>query len=412
MKKVLVIGKGGREHALAYHLKQSPEQSEVYCAPGNVMMAADGIQCIDIAETDSEALASFCLDHDIDWSIVGGEAPLNVGIVDEFQKQQLKIIGPTKAAAQLESSKSFAKDIMSQCGVLTADSTVFNDYRSALAYTQSHSFPTVIKKDGLAAGKGVTIATDQAMAQATLQDIYHDDAEATVVIEEYLEGEELSIFTLVGEDTVIHAGVAQDYKRAYDHGVGPNTGGMGAITPVPNVNDELVVSAYEKIIYPVLDQMKANGTPFTGVLYSGLMRTKKGLAVIEFNTRFGDPETQVIMHHMNSSLFAALDAIVNNQSYTVSFEEGYSLGVVVAAEGYPHTPKKGFELGQLISGSGIKVYGAGISGNQTTGYQAAGGRLFMPVVQSQTLSDANRKVCHWIDELAIPHTFHRTDIGQ
>lgn len=410
MKKILVIGSGGREHALAAKLKQSAQQPEVFCAPGNPLMVRDGIERVDIAETDIAQLVTFVKEKGIDWTIVGGETALNEGIVDTFRANDLPIIGPTKQAALLEGSKAFAKKIMQKYGVPTADSVVFDNEEAAQMYIENQTFPIVIKDNGLAAGKGVIIAQDKEMATAAISAIFAQGKSA-VLIESFLEGVELSLFTIVGEETYVHAGVSRDHKRAYDNDEGPNTGGMGAYTPVPDISDEVVKKAYDQIVEPIIAGMKAEGTPFTGILYSGLMITADGLKVIEFNTRFGDPETQVLMQHMQSDLVEVLEAVLNNQEYMITWQSGYSLGVVVAANGYPVSPEKGFKLGQLTEQKEISVLGASLSG-EAPNYIANGGRLFMPVTTAETLAQANRTVLSYIASLELQHVFYRSDIGE
>lgn len=415
--KLLVIGSGGREHAIAKKFTESPLVETVFCAKGNPGMAQDGIQLVDIAENDHQALIQFVKSEKIAWTFVGPEIPLFEGVTDAFDAAGLKVFGPSKKAADLECSKQFAKDLMKKYAIPTAAYETFEDHDEALAYVEAQGVPIVIKADGLAAGKGVVVAMTMVEATDALRDMLLEGKYAAgkpkVVIEEYLEGEEFSLFALANGSKYYYTGVAQDHKRAYDGDKGPNTGGMGAYSPVPQVSEALIQETLETVIKPTVDAMVAEGCPFKGVVYAGLMITEKGLRVIEFNARFGDPETQVIMHQMASDLAQVIDDILNGKDPVIEMHtDRYTLGVVVAAEGYPEAPLKDIPLPQMdVKGSDCTVYAAGVKEGEN-GLVSNGGRIFLVAAQGATLQEAQNKAYRYLDANPIAHTFYRSDIGE
>ncbi len=362
---ILIIGAGGREHAIGKKIKQSPKVNKVYCAPGNPGMTLDGIEQVDIHELDHQKLIEFAKKNQITWTFVGPEQPLLNGIVDDFQAAGLKIFGPTQSAAIIEGSKSFAKELMGQFGIPTARSKNFTTFAAAKQYIEEQGAPIVIKADGLAAGKGVVVAltVEEAVqaAKEMLEDHRFGDSGKLIVVEEFLSGEEFSLLAFVNGNEIYPMPISQDHKRAYDEDRGPNTGGMGAYTPVPQIADELVEEAIQKILQPAADGMVELGRPFVGILYAGLIATPTGPKVIEFNARFGDPETQVVLSRLKSDFVQVIDELLKGQapSELLWENEGYNVGVVVAAEGYPGDYLKGMPLPDF-STVDVTVYYAGV----------------------------------------------------
>ena len=414
--KLLVIGSGGREHAIAKKLMLSPLVETVYCAKGNPGMAQDGITLVDIAENDHQGLIQFVKDNNIAWTFVGPEIPLFEGVTDAFEAAGLKVFGPSKKAADLECSKQFAKDLMKKYGIPTAAYETFEDYEAAVAYVEANGVPIVIKADGLAAGKGVVVAMTMTEALDALNDMLLQGKYAAgkpkVVIEEYLEGEEFSLFALANGAKYYYSGVAQDHKRAYDGDKGPNTGGMGAYSPVPQVSEAMIQEVLDTVVKPTVEAMVAEGIPFKGVVYAGLMITAKGLRVIEFNARFGDPETQVIMNQMASDLAQVIDDILNGKDPVIEMHtDRYTLGVVVAAEGYPEAPMKDIPLPDLDKeNADCIVYAAGVKAGEQ-GLLSNGGRILLIAGQGETLQAAQDKAYRYLSANPIAHTFYRSDIG-
>ena len=408
--KVLVIGSGGREHAIVDALTRSPRQPKIYAAPGNAGIAAIA-ECVAIKDTEADKLLVFAQENGIDLTVVGPEAALAVGVVDKFRAAGLKIFGPTKAAAEIESSKDFAKRLMKKYDVPTADYATFSDFDEALAYVRKGSLPTVLKYDGLAAGKGVVIATTMEEAEATLRDMLLDTkfGEGRVVIEEFLTGEEFSLMCFVAGNKICPMPVAQDHKRAYDNDEGPNTGGMGAYTELPFVSAEDHEYAMTNIMQRVADAMVAEGTPFTGVLYGGLMKTPQGIKVIEFNARFGDPETEVVLPRLKSDAIDVFMAVANNEQPEAEWSDEATLGIVLASKGYPGNYDKGFVI-EGIERVESKVYHMGTAlkdGKIVT----AGGRVMFVVASAPTLKEAQMKAREDIAKIECENLFHRTDIG-
>ena len=408
--KVLVIGSGGREHAIVEALSRSPRKPKIYAAPGNAGIAALA-ECVAIKDTEADKLLTFAQENGIELTVVGPEAALAVGVVDKFRAAGLKIFGPTKAATEIESSKDFAKRLMKKYDVPTADYATFSDFDEALAYVGKGSLPTVLKYDGLAAGKGVVIATSMEEAEATLRDMLLDTkfGEGRVVIEEFLTGEEFSLMCFVAGNKICPMPVAQDHKRAYDNDEGPNTGGMGAYTELPFVSAEDHEYAMTNIMQRVADAMVSEGTPFTGVLYGGLMKTPQGIKVIEFNARFGDPETEVVLPRLKSDAIDVFMAVANNEQPEAEWSEEATLGIVLASKGYPGDYEKGFAI-EGTERVESKIYHMGTAmkdGELVT----AGGRVMIVVASAPTLKEAQMKAREEISKIECDNLFHRTDIG-
>ena len=408
--KVLVVGSGGREHAIVEAISRSPKASKIYAAPGNAGIAALA-ECVAIKDTDVEQLLAFAQEKGIDITVVGPEASLAVGIVDRFRAAGLKIFGPTKAAAEIEASKDFAKRLMVKYDVPTAAYATFSDFDEAMAYVRKGTLPTVLKYDGLAAGKGVVIATTMEEAEATLRDMLLDTkfGEGRVVIEEFLTGEEFSLMCFVAGRKICAMPVAQDHKRAYDNDEGPNTGGMGAYTELPFITEEDHEYAMTNIMQRVADAMVEEGTPFTGVLYGGLMKTPNGIKVIEFNARFGDPETEVVLPRLKSDAIDVFMAVASDEQPVAEWSEGATLGIVLASKGYPGDYAKGYAI-RGTENVASKVYHMGTAmkdGELVT----AGGRVMIVVAEAPTLREAQQKAEVDVARIECDNLFHRTDIG-
>ena len=408
--KVLVIGSGGREHAIVEALSRSPRKPKIYAAPGNAGIAALA-ECVAIKDTEAQKLLAFAQENGIELTVVGPEAALAVGVVDKFRAAGLKIFGPTKTAAEIESSKDFAKRLMKKYDVPTADYATFSDFEEALAYVRKGTLPTVLKYDGLAAGKGVVIATTMEEAEATLRDMLLDTkfGEGRVVIEEFLTGEEFSLMCFVAGNKICPMPVAQDHKRAYDNDEGPNTGGMGAYTELPFVTAEDHDYAMTNIMQRVADAMVAEGTPFTGVLYGGLMKTPHGIKVIEFNARFGDPETEVVLPRLKSDAIDVFTAVANNEQPKAEWSDEATLGIVLASKGYPGNYDKGFVI-EGMERVESKIYHMGTAMKEGK-VVTAGGRVMIVVASAPTLQEAQMKAREDIAKIECDNLFHRTDIG-
>ncbi|MDT2669087.1 phosphoribosylamine--glycine ligase [Enterococcus dongliensis] len=411
--KLLIIGSGGREHAIAKKLLESPKVSTVFCARGNAGMKKDGISLVDIPENNHQALISFAQEKDIDWTFVGPEIPLLDGIVDAFQAAGLKIFGPTKAAAIIEGSKEFAKKLMKDNAIPTADYAVFTDYQAACAYVEEKGVPIVIKADGLAAGKGVTVALTLADAVQALTEMMTDHrfgkSGEKVVIEEFLSGEEFSLLAFVKNEKVYPMVIAQDHKRAYDNDQGPNTGGMGAYSPVPQIPAEMIDRAVEKILKPAATGMVKNGTPFNGVLYAGLIATEYGPKVIEFNARFGDPETQVVLPRLTSDLAQIIEDLLTDHEPELTWNDQASVGVVLAANGYPDDYQTGMDVPDFADQA--EIYYAGVTEKNGT-LQSSGGRVLLVGAQAATIESAQKKVYQILENIDTTDYFYRQDIGE
>lgn len=410
MKKILVIGSGGREHAIVEALSRSPQVEKIYCAPGNAGIAKLA-ECVAIGVEEVEALADFAENNGIDLTVVGPEAALAAGVADRFEERGLKIFGPKKAAARIESSKEFAKEIMDRYGVPTAAYRVFDEFEPAWEYVKNRPLPAVIKYDGLAAGKGVVVALTYEEAEAALRDMLLDASfgKGRVVIEDFLEGPEFSFMCVVSGDRVYPLAIAQDHKRAFDGDKGPNTGGMGAYSPVPFISDAVREEALERIIKPVAEGLVKEGVPFTGVLYGGLILTKEGPKVIEFNARFGDPETEVVLPRMKSDIYALFDAAVEGKDFEIEWNPEAVLGIVLASKGYPGSYKKGAEIKGLENVES-SVYHMGTA-EKDGKILTAGGRVMMVVGKGATLAEARDKALRDIEKIKCSELFHRSDIG-
>ncbi len=408
--KVLVIGSGGREHAIVEAISRSPKATKIYAAPGNAGIAQLA-ECVAIKDTDVERLVAFAKENNIELTVVGPEAALAVGVVDRFREEGLNIFGPTKAATEIESSKDFAKRLMVKYDVPTAAYATFSDFDAALDYVKRGSLPTVLKYDGLAAGKGVVIAQTIEEAEATLRDMLLDTkfGEGRVVIEEFLTGEEFSLMCFVAGNKICPMPVAQDHKRAYDNDEGPNTGGMGAYTELPFITAEDHAYAMERIMQRVADAMVAEGTPFTGVLYGGLMKTPNGIKVIEFNARFGDPETEVVLPRLKSDAVDLFMAVAKGEQPAAEWSEGATLGIVLASKGYPGSYDKGAVI-RGIENVESKIYHMGTA-IKDGALVTAGGRVMIVVAEAPTLREAQQRAREEIAKIECDNLFHRTDIG-
>jgi phosphoribosylamine---glycine ligase len=411
---VLLIGSGGREHALAWKLKKSPLLRTLYCAPGNPGIGKVAA-LIPIDVTDHAKVIAFCKSHAIHFVVVGPEAPLVAGLVDDLNAAGIKAFGPTKYAAQLEGSKGFTKDICRASNIPTAAYERFNDEAPALAYLEQHGAPIVIKADGLAAGKGVTVAMTLPEAKAAVKDIFAGRfGGASCVIEEFLEGEEASFFVLTDGTNILPLTTAQDHKRVGDGDTGPNTGGMGANSPAPCMTDALIIEAIEKIIKPTVKALADSGHPYKGVLYAGLILTKQGPKLIEYNARFGDPETQVLMMRMQSDLLplliACAEGTIDKQS--VTWTEGTALTVVMAATGYPGDIKKGSPINYKASDfdSNVEVFHAGTT-LKLGQLVSNGGRVLNVTATAPSAKAAQTAAYAAIQKIDFKDSFCRTDIG-
>lgn len=407
--KVLVVGSGGREHAIVHALSKSNKVTEIYAAPGNAGIAKLAM-CVNIKDTEVEKQVEFAKAEGIDLVVVGPEAALAAGTVDAMNAAGIKAFGPTKAAAQIEASKKFAKDLMLKYNIPTAGYKVFDNYDEAIKYVKSSSIPTVLKYDGLAAGKGVVVAMTLEEADEALKDMLLDDkfGHGKVVIEDYLEGPEFSFMCFVDNENVYPLEMAQDHKRAYDNDLGPNTGGMGAYSPLPFITNEDYEYALNEIMIPTAKAMVKEGVPFKGVLYGGLMKTKNGIKVIEFNARFGDPETEVVLPRLTSDIYDAFLAIVDGNAPKLEWEECYTIGIVLASKGYPGDYKKGFVIENADSDD---IYHMGTKIDDNGNLITNGGRVLFAVAKGATLEEANKKANALVDEIKCENLFHRTDIG-
>ncbi len=414
--KLLVVGSGGREHAIAKKLLESRDVEQVFVAPGNDGMTLDGLDLVNIGISEHSRLIEFAKENDIAWSFIGPDDALAAGIVDDFNQAGLKVFGPSRLAAELEWSKDFAKEIMVKYGVPTAAYGTFSDFEEAKAYIEKQGAPIVVKADGLALGKGVIVAetVEQAVeaAQEMLLDNKFGDSGARVVIEEFLDGEEFSLFAFVNGDKFYILPTAQDHKRAYDGDKGPNTGGMGAYAPVPHLPQSVVDQSVETIIKPVLKGMIAEGRPYLGVLYAGLILTADGPKVIEFNSRFGDPETQIILPRLMSDFAQNITDILDKKEPAITWlDEGVTLGVVVASEGYPLDYEKGLPLPEKTAGGIITYYAGAKFAENSRALLSNGGRVYMLVTTADTVSAAQEKIYNQLEKQNTTGLFYRHDIG-
>ncbi|HEL1969128.1 phosphoribosylamine--glycine ligase [Streptococcus suis] len=414
--KLLVVGSGGREHAIAKKLLESKQVEQVFVAPGNDGMTLDGIKLVNIGISEHSALINFAKENDIAWTFVGPDDALAAGIVDDFEQAGLKAFGPSRLAAELEWSKDFAKQIMVKYGIPTAAFGTFSNFEEAKAYIQEQGAPIVVKADGLALGKGVVVAEtiEQAVeaAREMLLDNKFGDSGARVVIEEFLAGEEFSLFALVNGDQFYILPTAQDHKRAFDGDQGPNTGGMGAYAPVPHLPQSMVDTAVDTIVKPVLEGMIAEGRSYLGVLYAGLILTDQGPKVIEFNARFGDPETQIILPRLTSDFAQNIDDILHKRPTQLTWlESGVTLGVVVASNGYPLDYEKGVALPAKTEGDITTYYAGARFAENSRALLSNGGRVYMLVTTADTVQEAQEKIYSELKNQDTTGLFYRTDIG-
>lgn len=408
--KVLVIGGGGREHAIVDALSRSAQVEKIFCAPGNAGIARQA-ECVAIRETEVERLRDFAAAEGIGLTVVGPEVALAAGVVDCFKAAGLRIFGPTKAAARIESSKEFAKELMAKYDIPTAGFRTFTEYAAAREYVAGRPFPAVLKYDGLAAGKGVVIAQTMEEADAALKEMLLDDkfGEGKVVVEDYLEGPEFSFMCFVSGHRVWPMVLAQDHKRAWDGDKGPNTGGMGAYSPLPFITAEDERYALERILQPVADAMVAEGCPFEGVLYGGLMKTAQGIKVIEFNARFGDPETEVVLPRLKSDIVDIFCAVAEGRDTQLEWHDFAALGIVLASKGYPGSYEKGHGITGLDRVEG-KVYHMGTKADGDR-IVTAGGRVLFVVGTGRDLAEARAAALRDVERIGCDNLFHRTDIG-
>ena len=408
--KVLVVGSGGRCHAIVETLSKSPQVDKIFCAPGNAGIAALA-ECVAIKETKVDELCEFAKQNGVELTVVGPEVALEAGIADTFKQNGLRIFGPSKAAARIETSKEFAKELMQKYEVPTAAFRTFTDFDEAMAYVKVGSLPTVLKYDGLAAGKGVVIAETLEQAEEALRDMLLDEkfGQGKVVIEEWLEGPEFSLLCFVNGKEVYPMPVSQDHKRAYDGDEGPNTGGMGAYTELPFITDEDLEYAMENIMRRTASAMVEEGCPFCGVLYGGLMKTKQGIKVIEFNARFGDPETEVILPRMTSDICQVFCDVADGKTPTIEWNNMATLGIVLASKGYPGSYEKGYAIEgtEEVDGS-IYHMGTALKDGK---YVTSGGRVMIVVCQAPTLREAQQKAAAEVAKIKCDNLFHRNDIG-
>ncbi|MEM7619429.1 MAG: phosphoribosylamine--glycine ligase [Pseudomonadota bacterium] len=414
---ILLIGSGGREHSLAWALSKSSQLSKLYCTPGNGGITKLA-ECILLDVSDAQAVVTFCQQNTIECVIVGPEDPLVHGLVDALSIAGIKAFGPTKAAAQLEGSKGFMKDLCAAYDIPTADYKRFHSSETAKAYVQERALPIVIKADGLAAGKGVVIARTQNEAVQAIEACFsgrYGDAGQEIVIEDFLVGEEASFFVLVDGETVLPLATAQDHKPAFDGDKGPNTGGMGAYSPAPIMTGEMCQLTLEKIIYPTIQAMKDKGVPYKGVLYAGLMITAQGPYLIEYNVRFGDPECQVLMMRLKSDLLEMILATIDGtlSDVTPQWHDDTALSVVMATEGYPGAYEKGSDIQGLEnaqSDEDVEVFHAGTVEKEGQ-IIANGGRVLNVTAKATSVQNAQSKAYEAVAKIDWPEGFYRKDIG-
>jgi phosphoribosylamine---glycine ligase len=414
---VLLIGSGGREHALGWAISASPLLGKLYCAPGNAGIA-EVAQCVDLDIGDHAAIIRFCGDNRIDFVVVGPEAPLVAGLADDLAAARIKVFGPSKAAAQLEGSKGFTKDLCREFSIPTGTYGRFDSAREAKAYLARQPVPIVIKADGLAAGKGVVVGETRAAAEAAIDACFSGafgEAGAEIVIEEFLVGEEASFFALVDGTHAIPLATVQDHKRVGDGDTGPNTGGMGAYSPAPVMTPEMIRRTMDEIIRPTVAGMARRGTPFKGVLFLGVMITETGPRLYEYNVRFGDPECQVLMMRLKSDLLPALVATADGvlKNFDLRWHDDSALTVVMAAKGYPGAYEKNTVIAGLeqVKGKpGVEVFHAGTR-REDNRLLAAGGRVLSVAARGKTVSEAQQRAYQAVRSIDWPGGFYRNDIG-
>lgn len=408
--KILVIGRGGREHAIAWKAAQSQLVEKVFVAPGNDGMKQQ-FETVNIDEKDNDKIVQWSKENAIDLVIIGPEAALQNGLSDDLKKNNIKVFGPSQTATQIESSKEFAKELMKKYHIPTADFATFSDYEEAKKYLEEHGAPIVIKYDGLAAGKGVVVAMTMEEADQALRDMLLDTkfGKGKVVIEEFLQGPEFSLLTLVNGKQVVPLVIAQDHKRAFDGDKGPNTGGMGAYSPVPIIPQSVIDESVEKIMKPVAAAMVAEGKSFCGVLYGGLMLTQNGPKVIEFNARFGDPETEVVLPKIKSDLVQHILDVLDNKATQVEFYDETFLGVVLSSNGYPVSYAKGVAINGLENVKQL-VFHMGTA-YKDGAWVTAGGRVLFVVGKGKDIYEARKDAYDGVSKIKSEGLFFRSDIG-
>jgi phosphoribosylamine--glycine ligase len=419
LMRVLVIGSGGREHALCWKIAASPLLKKLWCAPGNPGVSA-AAECVAIDAMDIPGLVAFAQDNAVDLVFPGPEAPLVAGITDAMEAAGIPCCGPSKAAAQLEGSKTFTKELCDAADIPTARWERFEEIEAAKEFVRRRGAPIVVKADGLAAGKGVvvaaTVAEAMAAIEATMQDRAFGEAGAAIVIEECLIGEEVSLFALCDGEVALPFGSAQDHKRVGDGDTGPNTGGMGSYSPVSTFTPAMEQAAIDRILRPALTEMARRGTPFRGILFAGLMLTADGPKLIEFNVRFGDPECQVLLPKLRSDLLPALLAACDGElrDFDLRWQEGASIGVVMAARGYPEEPERGSAIRGLAHAAAlpnVQIFHAGTSADADGTIRAAGGRVLTVCATGADLAAARDAAYRAVHEIDWPEGFCRHDIG-
>lgn len=414
---ILILGSGGREHSLAWAVRQNPKCDTLYCAPGNAGIA-EVAECVDLSINDGAAVVAFCAKHNVEFVIIGPEAPLAAGVSDVLQDAGILTFGPSAAAAQLEASKAFTKEICDACGAPTAAYARFTDLESAQAYILEQGAPIVVKADGLAAGKGVIVAMTPQEALEGLEEIFggaFGDAGAEVVIEEFMHGEEASFFILSDGKNILPIGTAQDHKRAFNGDQGPNTGGMGAYSPAPIMTDAVVNKALAEIIQPTIDEMARRGTPYQGVLYAGFMIRDGQPRLVEYNVRFGDPECQVLMMRLGAQALDALLACAAGELDTaqINWADDHVMTIVYAAKGYPADYEKGTPINGLTGlnkSNRVHVFHAGTA-DRDGQLVATGGRVLNVTARGDSLKEARDTAYAAIEEIDWDGGFYRTDIG-
>ncbi len=409
---ILILGGGGREHALAWAFAQNPKVDRVFCAPGNAGIAAEA-DCAALDILDGEKVLAFCAANAIEFVMIGPEAPLAEGVADTLVAAGMPTLGPERAAARLEASKAFTKEICAACGAPTADSRTFTDPEAARAWVESRGAPIVVKADGLAAGKGVTVAETTDEAKTALEAIFAEGAGARVVIEEFMAGEEASLFVLADGEAALVIGTAQDHKRAFDGDAGPNTGGMGAYSPAPIMTPELTDRAMAEIVRPTLAEMVRRGTPFRGVLYAGLMIQDGAPRLVEYNVRFGDPEAQVLAMRLGAQLFDACLACAEGRldEARISWADDHAMSVVIAANGYPGDYTRGELIGlPEINDPRVKIFHAGTKAEGDT-IISNGGRVLNVTARADSLETAHALAYGAVGGVDWPGGYYRRDIG-
>ncbi|ULG74979.1 phosphoribosylamine--glycine ligase [Macrococcus brunensis] len=405
--KVLVIGSGGREHALSHKLKQSERVDEVFVIPGNDAMVNVATVVSDIKETEHDQILNFAKEQGIEWVVIGPEQPLTEGLADVLTQAGIKVFGPNQKAAQIEGSKSFAKELMAKYDIPTAEYAVVTTKQEALDYLDSHPAPIVLKQDGLAAGKGVIVAMTHEEAVGAIE-LFYQNGDAEVVFEEFLAGEEFSLMVFVNDDFIIPFDViAQDHKRAYDGDLGPNTGGMGAYCPVSHISDDVLKVTNETIAYPIARAMHEEGLNYFGLLYIGAIITEDGPKVIEFNARFGDPECQVLLTKMESDLIEVLEALERKEDIQLQWSDDAVVGVVLASEGYPGSYDKGHKV-YGYDGS-LDYYISGLKKEED--WVTSGGRVMLAVGKGASIQEAVERSYKKVGQITSDGLFHRKDIA-